>query len=537
MPTKNEYKWIIKVSIIILLLTTIPYFIGFMRQGESWYFTGFVFGVEDGNSYIAKMNSGASGDWLFKTPYSAYQQKGVLAFLPYLLLGKISSMPGQHEQLIALFHGFRWFAGLLMIFATYQFISIFIEDVKFRRIGTFLSTVGGGLGWVSIIGFKHLWQNRIPLEFYSPESFGFLSLYGLPHLALARALLLLGLIKYINNDKEYILQAVIGGVVWLILGLFQPIYIVVGWVVIIVHTIIEYFPFLLKKQHLRQNERNQHYLPKMFIMISISSPFVIYTLFSFLSDQYLSGWVAQNIISSPPMFDFILAYGIFLPFTFISSIRIFNLNISKYKLLVGWLTISPVLAYAPVYVQRRLLEAIWIVIIILFLNYFIGFGKKNSWYLLVIISSSLINPVIIICGGIISIWNPSTPLYRHIDEIRAIKFLSDISSPYDVILSGYESSNVIPAWVPLRTLIGHGPESVNLEELSSAVNNYYKLEGNDEERNKLIEEFNIKYVFFGPLEKNIGNYLEITTQDDISLIYKQSGYSIYETIDREKRFE
>ena len=55
---------------------------GFWLQGSDWRFTGFFIGVEDGNSYIAKMLSGTAGNWIFRTPYTAYPQNGFLAFLP-----------------------------------------------------------------------------------------------------------------------------------------------------------------------------------------------------------------------------------------------------------------------------------------------------------------------------------------------------------------------------------------------------------------------------------------------------------------------
>jgi hypothetical protein len=92
--------------------------LAFQTQGEAWRFTGFVFAVEDGNSYIAKMLLGANGAWLFRTPYTADPQRGVLAFLPYLLLGKLAAGEGIHEQLVALFHLFRILAIPAAVLAT-----------------------------------------------------------------------------------------------------------------------------------------------------------------------------------------------------------------------------------------------------------------------------------------------------------------------------------------------------------------------------------------------------------------------------------
>ena len=85
-----ERRWVLAFAIILMVITTLPYILGYARAGGDWEFTGFVFGVEDGNSYIAKMLSGASGNWLFFSPYTAYPQHGVIAFLPYILLKTIN---------------------------------------------------------------------------------------------------------------------------------------------------------------------------------------------------------------------------------------------------------------------------------------------------------------------------------------------------------------------------------------------------------------------------------------------------------------
>ncbi len=172
--TNFERRWVIGFAIVVMLVTTLPYLLGYAVQGTNWRFTGFIFGVEDGNSYIAKMLSGAYGAWLFRTPYTAVHQNGALAFLPYLLLGKLSAPPGEHEQLVALFQTFRLFAGFFAILATYDFLALFIENIRARRWGLILAILGAGLGWLLVLlGYGQM-LGSMPLDFYSPESFGFL---------------------------------------------------------------------------------------------------------------------------------------------------------------------------------------------------------------------------------------------------------------------------------------------------------------------------------------------------------------------------
>jgi hypothetical protein len=194
--TISERKWVNLFSLGFLVLTTLPYLMGFGLQGEQWRFTGYFLGVGDGNSYIAKMLSGTEGAWLFRTPYTAFPQNGFLAFFPYLLLGKLVAAPGEHEQLVALFQIFRWGGGWLMVYGSYRFFSFFFDAVAPRRLCTLLAVLGGGMGWLALAGLQGIWGDRIPLEFYSPETFGFLSFFTLPHLSAARGLLLLGLVRY-----------------------------------------------------------------------------------------------------------------------------------------------------------------------------------------------------------------------------------------------------------------------------------------------------------------------------------------------------
>ena len=202
MIDKEDRRWLIITSLVFLVITSLPYLLGYFRQGDDWRFTGFVFGVEDGNSYIAKMLSGAYGSWLFRSPYTSMPQSGVLAFLPYILTGKLASNPEIHDQLVVLFQIFRILAGALLAFAVFQFAELFLPDRKSRRLATAIILFGGGLGWLGWLSFPSAWTGRLPLEVYSPEAFGFLAFLGLPHLSAARAFLLLGFTAFLRSDGE-----------------------------------------------------------------------------------------------------------------------------------------------------------------------------------------------------------------------------------------------------------------------------------------------------------------------------------------------
>jgi hypothetical protein len=525
MISKKEHTWIFRFSLLIVLITTIPYCIGFWKQGSDWAFSGFVFGVEDGNSYIAKMLSGANGDWLFQTPYTAYPQKGLLAFLPYILQGKLTAQPGQHAQLVALFQIFRWSGCILLIYSVYRFVALFTEKTQYRRLGTAMATIGGGIGWLYSIGFQGLWGNRLPLEFYSPEAFGFLSIFGIPHLLFSRALLILGFVEYLHMAQPQNGIPYKTGILWLFMGFFQPLDIVIGWGVILAFLSVFGISQVLRKSwtRLEREKYRQTCLSSIWIFI-ISSPWIIYSLWSSYSNDFLILWSKQNIILSPPPLDYLLAYCLLLPAMIVAFTYIIKLNDFKGYLLVSWIILSPILAYFPSNLQRRLTEGIWVVLIAFMV---IGLGEiKKLHKLSYLLYCSFVTPIILITGSIVSLWNPSVPLYRPTQEISAFNYLQRVSEKEDIVLASYQVSNVLPAWVPIRTLLGHGPESVHLDTVEPIVSDFFRTSTSDEVRINLIRDFGVDYIFKGPEEASLGSW-DPSQAAYLKNIYSRSGYEIY----------
>ncbi|MDZ4159184.1 MAG: hypothetical protein U1B80_05265, partial [Anaerolineaceae bacterium] len=494
----RERRWVIVFAVIVLLITALPYLIGFSRQGTDWSYTGFAFGVEDGNSYIAKMLSGATGAWLFRSPYSAYPQRGLLAFLPYILLGKLTAPPAQHEQLVALYHLYRCLAGFMMILASYDFASVFISSVAARRLATVAATLGGGFGWFYVLGFNGWWQGRLPLEFYSPETFGFLALFGLPHVAVARALLLWGLKEYLTSIETGFnpRAAARAGGLWLAMGLFAPQTVAVGWAVIAGHllaTIV--YRVVCKREPIGSLPAS---IRVMFqsggMIVALSSTIVIYTLISFQTDPYLSQWLGQNLILSPPPRDYLLAYAILLPFAVVGIFRLPGNGSQRELLLVGWVALLPLLAYIPHNLQRRLVEGGWAVLAVLAVLGFNCAHRSLRRVAIVVVAASMLSSLVLVLGGTQAVWNPARPLFRPAAEIEAMKSLAETGRKGAVVLASNETSNALPAWVSVRTVVGHGPESARFAELLPRVEMFFQSQTSDDERKALLSDFGVGYI-------------------------------------------
>jgi hypothetical protein len=527
--TYEERRWALFFAIAAMLVISLPYFVGFARQGEDWVFTGFVTGVEDGNSYIAKMMTGYKGDWLFRTPYTDAPQNGAIVLYPYVLLGKLTAPPAQHEQMVAIFHIFRFIGGVLAFLATYEFLAVFLVEVRLRRWGMLLAMLGGGLGWLLVVIGQAGWLGSLPHGFYSPESFGFLALYGLPHLALGRALLLWGMVVFLRQRPTPIhaladlkatprawfdRRGMYTGLFWLGLGLMQPLSVVVAWVVIGAYLIV-----LFAKQFWRRwTGRTRDWgtcwgsFRRAFWAVVFSSPMVAYTVLHFSMDPFLKTWTTQNVLSSPNPLYYLVAYGLVLPFAIVGARRLLKRHPTRGWLPLAWVLITPVLVYLPYPVQRRLAEGVWVALVLLALKsleHAVSADRimgKSSLKRLAVFSLLFPTTLFLWLGGLQVAWNPARPVFRPAEEIAAMNAFREVADTNAVVLTAYETGNVLPAWAPVRVVYGHSVESLGYFALTPQVEAFYSVAGTDESRRAFLAEHHVDYVFWGPLERELGDW-------------------------------
>ena len=92
--TRHEWLWVLAWAAAALLFSSVPYLLGAALSSDARVFGGFVLGVDDMYSYLAKMGEGARGKWLFHVVYTSEPHQGALFFLFHLLLGNQQELLG-----------------------------------------------------------------------------------------------------------------------------------------------------------------------------------------------------------------------------------------------------------------------------------------------------------------------------------------------------------------------------------------------------------------------------------------------------------
>jgi hypothetical protein len=379
----------------------------------------------------------------------------------------------------------------------------------------------------------------LPLEFYSPESFGFLSLYIYPHYALARALLLWGLLAYLkaaqhlDEDRSIAIQGLKVGILWLLTGLAQPLTgMVTGAIVGIYLCVLAAWQVWI---HVQNKEAQWSRLLKMSGLAVwaavLPAPFVVYNLLSTHANPFVKMWTDQSQFASPHPVQYLLAYGLILPFSVLGGKQLWLKGEWAAKLPVAWALSLPVLAYAPIGVQRRLPEGIWVALTLLAMKALELTPSGKLQRARAVLFFLLPSTALLLVEGAALALHPAEPAFRPADEVMTFQSLDKQKSRDEVVLSSYETGNALPAWAPVFVVVGHGPESVGLDELLPRVTAFYEATTPDNERIKLLTEMSVDYVFWGPHEQSLGKW-DPRTCHWLTLYHQVSDYYIF-AVDQE----
>lgn len=477
--------------IVLILLSSLPVMLGFAAQNDQWRFSGFVMNLDDGNSYIAKMMQGYQGAWLYQAPYSLEPQNGLLVFLPYILLGKLAAPPALHTQMVVLFHLYRVFGIIVLVAGIDRFLQLFPLKRGYRYLAIILSTAGGGLGWLILLFRQSSLAGWLPLEFISPEGFGFISAYTIPHLALARGLLFGALALFVEGIPVWEASGkiprkwLVVSLALLVTGFLQPMNCVIACLWMGVIPLVSFI-------------RNRRFSPAALKVGWIFLPavaWIAYILIMSQVDPFLQEWNKQNIVDSPPWQVYLLSYGLFYLWIIVNfrKLRVAIKSVQDWFCIL-WMVSVPFLVYFPVNIQRRLSEGIWVVIILLLLRIIQEYRlplQKIAVAALVLIT--IPSTIMLIWMGVRAASSLSSPVFVRQDVVDLYLRAGDMSEGGN-FLTSFRNGNEITAWAPVRVTLGHGPETIHYSKFKNMYDAYINGSADQSMRYSWLEQYGVRYA-------------------------------------------
>lgn len=514
MPTlsKREWLWLSGWSAAIILISSLPYLYGWWLSTPQMQFSGFFIGVEDANSYLAKMRQGAEGGWLFHLPYTPEPHDGAYLFAFHLLLGKLARLGS--IPLPLMYHLARVIFGLGLLLTLYHFISYFVSEVGLRRLAFFLAAGGSGLGWL-VIGLQLAPKLGLPLDFYVPEAFIFLVLYHLPHLALAETLLFWAILWTLQSWQTGRWLPVFGAGAALIgVALITAFYVGVFAIVLGVTALI----LTLSRRSIRTT---RVYWAQLITATVLPLPVLLYDAYIFTTNPVLGVWNQQNLILSPEPWHYLLAYGPLLLLAGYGLKWLWSQLVAETKasdnfarckilLLLGWCLVFPVLVYLPFNLQRRLVVGVQLPLAILAAYGVLRLTQalRPAWQRAartgIILFFSLTN-LFLLLGGLASVGLRQPPIFHPASQLEAMHWL-DQRANGEVVLAIYATGNVLPAYANVRAFVGHGPETLYSEEKRAQAQQFFAAATSDAWRTSLLRDYQVRYIYYGPNEQAAGAF-------------------------------
>lgn len=521
MSDRSEIVRAVILSILIAILTLLPYLVAQQITRPGDVFSGFLLNPIDGFSYLAKMRQGEQGGWLFELPYAAEPGAGSFLFVFYLFLGHLSRVT--NISAIILFHLVRVIAGATLFITVFFFLKMFLVERVLRWMAYGLILVGSGLGWIAIP------FNILASDLAIPESIPFLSAYANPHFPIAATLFLL-LIMMTLSSKSISLTR-IGAAIFFstLLALIQPFVILTlgvilsGWVL---------WEAVFRSQATSGNERKRISGGVLSTALGLgigAMPVLVYDVVLTLRHPAIAAWNAQNLTPSPPPVHYLLGFGsVFLLAVFAVAKRK-TLPTKEDRLLIIWVLLQALLLYAPLGLQRRLSLGLFFPLAVLAIRGLHGIfsGRRIRLAFMVVLALSIPSNLIVVGSGLVGVQAEDGALVLSEDEQKAYGWFYNYAAPDALVLAGPVSGNRIPAYAKLRVMYGHPFETPDADVQLALLEQLFSTQESGSQGLKSLAALKIDYVLYGPREREIGQPLWI---DELKLVSENGEYFIYENI-------
>ena len=539
----REWVWVGIASLAVVALFSLPYLVGVASATPDMAFGGYLLGIDDVYSYIAKMRYGAYDGWLLQLVYTTEPHRGGFAYVFYLILGKLTALiSGQgarvhFETLTAAYHAARAGFGLLLLLAIYRFAAEFLDDPPQRRLAWAVAALAGGLGWLTLARpglAADMGGDSRPVEFYVPEAFSTLLLYGLPHLALARTLLIAGWLALFRSlDTSDRSRAFAAGLAWAGMAAVVPFYVALLGVLIAAWLAV----MLIAGRRIPWREIGLAALAGGLPLLMVG-----YYGWLFTQNPVFASWGAGNILVSPPPGRYVLAYSLLVGLAIPGAVTVILRSgiTNRAALLLCWPPVTAVLVYLPVSVQRRLLEGIVLplsVLATLGVWWLVGQkpdqgGQRLVWRLRQFAVAALVmllfpSTVALLGGAVRSASVLQPPVFLSADERAAYEWLRAEAPLGSAVLSTYESGNRLPAFAGVRVYVGHGVETVDFHAKRARAGAFFCGGMEDSSRQALLARAGIDYVWVGPSEQQAPCTPFQPEALGLRPVFSQGSYTIY----------
>lgn len=147
--TSRESALAVLWAIIIMALTALPYESARRAAPPGLQFSGFIWGVDDGNVYLSWLRQASEGHFLLGNQYTTKDQSPHFLNLFLVALGRLCALTGLSP--LAVFQGARYFCGVFCLVAFFALARGVLPSRAAAWWALALASVSSGLGWLVVL--------------------------------------------------------------------------------------------------------------------------------------------------------------------------------------------------------------------------------------------------------------------------------------------------------------------------------------------------------------------------------------------------
>ncbi len=537
--TKKEWRFLFAISLLIIIITTLPYIYGWQQAPDGYVYTGLhSLTPGDIHVYFSYMEQARQGNFVFEDLYTGESQSRSMVNSFWLAQGLVGKYTGLSNLMV--FQLTRIIFIPLFVFVLYLLSSLFWKKEEWRKISLIFMCFASGFGvpislFLTNSVYVKGWYNW-PLDLWAPEANNLLTMFQSPHLILASTLIVLiflfSYFAFLKNSWRYSIWA---GVMSLVLFQFHPFH---------VPTIFGVLGVYIGVQSILKRRILYRYLKHFFVIFILSLPSLIYYVILIKYDFVTQIRVLQNICLTPSLWVTIGSYGFVLFLAFIAVYYIVKRKEAgeRQVFLITWFIVQSILIFSPFNFQRRMIQGLSMPIALLAVagvwylyGRFFQSGKlywlASNKYLLLFLFIFLFTP------SHMYNWTRETMLFKDIypyyyisqEKVEAYEWLSENMDQDDVIISDLYNGNFIPGQSGRKVFIGHAVETLFYESKLDQMEWFYKSDSADNMKLKFLRKEGIDYVFYGLGEKDFGNFNPME-KDYLNLVYNNVEIQVFQVL-------
>jgi hypothetical protein len=520
---KIERKWALKVALLAMAITMIPYLFGYSLTGAGPAFSKFNwlgYNIDDSLVYFSWMRQSSEGHFFQLNLFTTEKQKGHQFNLFFDVLGWLKAL--LHIPIWAIYHISRMTLGVLFLYICWRFIEVIFKDVGARKTVFLMLCFSAGLGWI-----PGLWKQTglmSPVDVWQPEAITFLCLYLSP-LFLISLILMVGIIGglYIADKTGSWKAATYAGIFGLILGNIHTYDVI---------TLITIWSIWLIVQSIRKRRMDWLAWGHAFYAGAWTAISTGYMFYIFQSDAVFHKRVDVPTLSPTPWL-YLAAYAPQLLLALIGLYMVWKkgwkddgnknpwLSQDIYVFLWVWSLATFLAAYLPVAYQRKMLmgehiplsflagASLWMILSELNIN------KKYIWVYCTIAFLSITNIRFMLRDMTRYVEDRSQSMihrpYLYAGEVRALDWIRDhtprdapvqplpwitITADHKLAFYDITLANMTPGKTGHAVEAGHWGETPDFIKNMDMWVHFILPGGDDQSKIDLLRETGIRYIIF-----------------------------------------